>query len=92
LAPDPALVLLDEPTAGMSREETTRAIETIRRLTRGRTLVMIEHDMEVVFGLADAVTVLAEGRVLATGSPQSVRANAEVQAAYLGALHAGTSL
>ncbi len=79
------VILLDEPTAGMSRSETTRFIELIRKLTVGRTLLMIEHDMSVVFGLADRIAVMVGGQLLACGAPDAVRANALVQQAYLGA-------
>ncbi len=78
------VILLDEPTAGMSRSESDRAVELIRRVTDGRTLVMVEHDMSVVFGLADRISVLVYGQVLATGTPQQIRANEAVQQAYLG--------
>jgi branched-chain amino acid transport system ATP-binding protein len=78
------LVLLDEPTAGMSREETAQIIAFIRRMTEGHTLVMVEHDMDVVFGLADRVSVVAQGRILATGTPAEVAADPRVREAYLG--------
>ena len=78
-------ILLDEPTAGMSRAETERAVTLIRRVSEGRTLVMVEHDMGVVFELADRISVLAEGRVIASGTPDVVRADRAVKAAYLGA-------
>ncbi|WP_153074906.1 ABC transporter ATP-binding protein [Paraburkholderia bonniea] len=77
-------VLLDEPTAGMNRAEAARAIELIRTMMAQRTLLMVEHDMEAVFGLADRISVLVQGRVLATGTPTEIRANAAVRAAYLG--------
>ena len=80
-------ILLDEPTAGMSRTETAHAVELIRQVTEGRTLVMVEHDMGVVFDLADRISVLVYGEVIATGPPADIRANAAVQEAYLGALH-----
>jgi branched-chain amino acid transport system ATP-binding protein len=83
-----SVILLDEPTAGMSNAETDNAIELIRRVSRGKTLVMVEHDMKVVFDLADVITVLVYGQVIASGPPQAVRANAAVQEAYLGALDA----
>ena len=83
-----SVILLDEPTAGMSNAETDNAIALIRRVSRGKTLVMVEHDMKVVFDLADVITVLVYGEVIASGSPQAVRANAAVQEAYLGALDA----
>ena len=78
-------ILLDEPTAGMSRHETERAVNLIRRVSEGRTLVMIEHDLGVVFDLADRISVLADGRVIASGPPDEVRGNQEVRTAYLGA-------
>jgi branched-chain amino acid transport system ATP-binding protein len=83
-----SVILLDEPTAGMSNTETDSAVELIRRVSTGKTLVMVEHDMKVVFGLADVITVLVYGQVIASGSPQAVRANPAVQEAYLGALAA----
>jgi len=81
---DPDLVMLDEPTAGMSREETRHTVELIRRLTEGRTMVIIEHDMDVVFSIADRITVLHHGEILATGTPQEIRNSPEVKGAYLG--------
>jgi branched-chain amino acid transport system ATP-binding protein len=78
------VILLDEPTAGMSRSETRDAVELIRNVTQGKTLVMVEHDMGVVFGLADRISVLVYGRVLAAGTPDEIRGNAAVQEAYLG--------
>ena len=81
------VILLDEPTAGMSRTETAQAVELIRQVTEGRTLVMVEHDMGVVFNLADRISVLVYGEILATGTPEEIRANPAVQEAYLGALH-----
>jgi branched-chain amino acid transport system ATP-binding protein len=88
LATDPDLVMLDEPTAGMSRDETHYAVELIRRLTEGRTAVIIEHDMDVVFSLADRITVLHYGQILATGPPAEIRQNQAVKDAYLGELEA----
>ncbi len=79
-----ATVLLDEPTAGMSHAETERAVALIRRVTEGKTLVMIEHDLGVVFDLADCITVLADGQVIASGPPAAVRGNPAVRTAYLG--------
>ena len=79
-----AVILLDEPTAGMSAEETTRFVAMIRRVTEGRTLLMVEHDMTVVFSLCDTISVLVYGQVVATGTPAEIRANAKVQQAYLG--------
>jgi len=88
LATDPDLVMLDEPTAGMSRDETHYAVELIRRLTEGKTAVIIEHDMDVVFSLADRITVLHYGQILATGPPAEIRQNQAVKDAYLGELEA----
>jgi branched-chain amino acid transport system ATP-binding protein len=84
LGGDPDVLLLDEPTAGMSRGETEQTIELIRNASAGKTLVMVEHDMSVVFGLATRISVLVYGRILASGPPESIRANPEVQQAYLG--------
>jgi len=87
LAGGAEVILLDEPTAGMSRTETAHAVELIKTVTEGKTLVMVEHDMGVVFGLADRISVLVYGEVLATGTMEEIRANPAVQEAYLGALH-----
>jgi len=84
LATDPDLVMLDEPTAGMSVDETHNAVELIRRLTEGKTMVIIEHDMDVVFSLADRITVLHLGTILASGPPEEIRGNQAVKDAYLG--------
>ncbi len=78
------VILLDEPTAGMSKAETERAVELIRRISEGRTLLIVEHDMSVVFGLADRISVLVYGEIVATGAPQEIRASARVREAYLG--------
>ncbi len=86
LATDPELVLLDEFAAGMSRDETHTAVELIKKLTVGKTVVIIEHDMDVVFNLADRITVLHYGRILATGTPDEIRKNQDVKDAYLGDL------
>jgi branched-chain amino acid transport system ATP-binding protein len=83
-----SVILLDEPTAGMSNTETDNAVELIRRVSKGKTLVMVEHDMKVVFDLADVITVLVYGQVIASGPPAVVRANPAVQEAYLGHLAA----
>ena len=78
------VILLDEPTAGMSRSESDAAVELIRKVTVGKSLVMVEHDMSVVFGLADKIAVLVYGEVIACDTPANIRSNAAVQAAYLG--------
>ena len=78
-------LLLDEPTAGMNRAEAARAIELIREASAGRTLLMIEHDMDAVFAIADRISVLVQGRVIASGTPAAIRADAAVREAYLGA-------
>jgi branched-chain amino acid transport system ATP-binding protein len=78
------VILLDEPTAGMSHAETERAVTLIRRLTEGRTLLIVEHDMSVVFGLADRISVLVYGQIIASGTPQEIRGNPKVKEAYLG--------
>jgi branched-chain amino acid transport system ATP-binding protein len=80
-----SMILLDEPTAGMSHSETEYAVALIRRVTQGKTLVMVEHDMRVVFDLADTITVLVYGKVIASGPPMEIRSNRAVQEAYLGA-------
>ena len=86
IAGDPALVLLDEPTAGMGKEESIETIRMIRRLAEDRdiTLVLIEHDLEIVLGISDVVTVMHEGAKLARGTPAEIQENEAVQQAYLG--------
>jgi branched-chain amino acid transport system ATP-binding protein len=84
IAGDPEVILLDEPTAGMSLSETERAVELIRSVTEGKTLVIVEHDMNVVFDLADRISVLVYGEIVATDLPDRIRRNPEVQEAYLG--------
>jgi branched-chain amino acid transport system ATP-binding protein len=84
LATAPKLLLLDEPLAGTGHEESARVVETLRGLKGRYTIVLIEHDMEAVFSLADRISVLVYGRVIATDTPDRIRANAEVRAAYLG--------
>ena len=81
-----SVVLLDEPTAGMSKSETARFIDLIREVTVGKTLLTVEHDMGVVFGLADKIAVLVYGEVIAFDTPDAVRANPRVQEAYLGSV------
>jgi branched-chain amino acid transport system ATP-binding protein len=89
LAQDPKLLLLDEPTAGMSRADTNSIIDLLQRVGRDVTKIVIEHDMHVVFSLADYVSVLAQGTVIAGGKPDDIRGNPRVQEAYLGGAHAG---
>lgn len=84
LATDPDLILLDEPTAGMSLDETREVVRLIERVTQGKTLVIIEHDMEVVFSIADVITVIHYGKVLASGGPEEIRRDQRVKDAYLG--------
>ena len=84
LATKPKMLLLDEPTAGMGRDESTRMIEILRSLRGNQTILLIEHDMDVVFALADRVTVLVYGQVIASGSPDQIRADPAVREAYLG--------
>jgi branched-chain amino acid transport system ATP-binding protein len=84
LATRPKLVLLDEPMAGMGPEESARMIELIGRVRAKLTVLLVEHDMDAVFRLADRITVLVNGRVIATGAPEAIRADAEVKRAYLG--------
>ena len=78
------VILLDEPTAGMSRSETAAAVALVKEVTQGKTLLMVEHDMSVVFGLADRISVVVYGQIIATGTPAEIRANAQVKEAYLG--------
>lgn len=80
----PSLLLLDEPCAGLNAEDSSAATEMLRTVSENRTLIMVEHDMDVVFKLADRVTVLHQGKVLITGTPEEVRSSAAVQTAYLG--------
>jgi branched-chain amino acid transport system ATP-binding protein len=84
LATAPKLLLLDEPLAGTGHDESQRVVETLRRLKSRLTIMLIEHDMEAVFSLADRVSVLVYGRVIATDTPERIRANPDVRAAYLG--------
>ena len=88
IAGDPRVILLDEPTAGMSRGEAEHAVALIRSVSDGRTLIMVEHDMSVVFGIADRISVLVYGEVIATDSPARIHDNAAVQTAYLGSADA----
>jgi branched-chain amino acid transport system ATP-binding protein len=84
MALDPKLLLLDEPTAGMSPEETERTIALIKRIADGRTVILVEHKMKVVMEISDRITVLHQGAVLAEGTPAEIREHADVQAVYLG--------
>jgi branched-chain amino acid transport system ATP-binding protein len=76
--------VLDEPVAGMGVEETQRMIALLSSLKGGKTLILVEHDMDAVFSLADRISVLVYGRIIATGRPEEIRANSEVRRAYLG--------
>ena len=84
LAGSPRMLLLDEPMAGLGPEESARMVEMLRALKKELTILLVEHDMEAVFALADRITVLVYGRVIATGTPAAIRANAAVRDAYLG--------
>ena len=84
LATGPRLLLLDEPMAGMGIEESQRMIGLLSSLKRKQTIVLVEHDMDAVFRLADRISVLVYGRLIATGAPEEIRANPAVRAAYLG--------
>ena len=84
VASDPRVILLDEPMAGMSHEETSYATRLIREIAEGRTLMIVEHDMDVVFSLADRISVLVYGEIIATGTPEEIRADPRVREAYLG--------
>lgn len=86
LALDPILILFDEPTAGMSPGETNDTVEFLREISEDLTVIIVEHDMDVIMNLADTITVLHQGRILAEGSPEDIRANKEVQEAYLGGM------
>lgn len=88
LVQDPVLLLLDEPTAGMSRADTNATIDLLKRIgERGITKIVIEHDMHVVFSLADKISVLAQGTVIAEDAPENIKGNPKVQEAYLGGAH-----
>lgn len=84
LATRPRVLLLDEPLAGMGAEETERILALLARLKKGHAILLIEHDMDAVFKIADRITVMVNGAVIATGDPESIRANPEVRTAYLG--------
>jgi branched-chain amino acid transport system permease protein len=89
LASSPSLLLLDEPLAGMSPQERVETVRLLKSISQGRTMVIIDHDMDALFELADRVTVLQEGRVLVEGTPEEIKGNAKVQEAYLGGVHEG---
>ena len=84
LATDPKLLLLDEPLAGMGAEETLNMVKLIGELTKNHAILLVEHDMDAVFRLAQVLTVMVSGKILASGAPETIRANQEVQRAYLG--------
>ncbi len=88
LATEPSLLLLDEPMAGMGPEESNLMVDILQKLKGDKTILLIEHDMDAVFALADRVSVLVYGRLIATGNQQEIQANADVRAAYLGEDHA----
>jgi branched-chain amino acid transport system ATP-binding protein len=78
------LIMLDEPVAGMSHSEAENAVQLIRKITEGKTLIMVEHDMNIIFDVADRISVLVYGEIIASDSPENIRGNARVQEAYLG--------
>jgi branched-chain amino acid transport system permease protein len=88
LATAPSLLLLDEPLAGMSPRERIETVKLLKSIARGRTMIVIDHDMDAIFELAEKITVLREGSVLVEGTPEEIKANAAVQEAYLGGVHA----
>jgi branched-chain amino acid transport system ATP-binding protein/branched-chain amino acid transport system permease protein len=87
LATSPSLLLLDEPLAGMSPRERVETVKLLKSISKGRTMIIIDHDMDALFELAERVTVLQEGRVLVEGTPDEIKNNAAVQEAYLGGVH-----
>jgi branched-chain amino acid transport system permease protein len=87
LASSPALLLLDEPLAGMSPAERGETVKLLKSIAQGRTMIVIDHDMDALFELAERITVLQEGRVLVEGTPDEIKGNAKVQEAYLGGVH-----
>ena len=86
LATSPSLLLLDEPLAGMSPRERVETVKLLKSISLGRTMIVIDHDMDALFELAERVTVLQEGRVLVEGTPEEIKANPAVQEAYLGGM------
>ena len=87
LASSPSLLLLDEPLAGMSPRERVETVQLLKSIAQGRTMIIIDHDMDALFELAERITVLQEGRVLVEGTPDEIKGNAQVQEAYLGGVH-----
>ena len=87
LASSPSLLLLDEPLAGMSPQERVETVKLLKSISQGRTMIIIDHDMDALFELAERITVLQEGRVLVEGTPDEIKGNAKVQEAYLGGVH-----
>jgi branched-chain amino acid transport system permease protein len=88
LATAPSLLLLDEPLAGMSPRERLETVQLLKSIALGRTMIVVDHDMDAIFELAGRITVLHEGRVLTEGTPEEIKRNATVQEAYLGGVHA----
>ena len=88
LATNPSLLLLDEPLAGMSPRERVETVQLLKSIREGRTMVVIDHDMDAIFELAERITVLSEGRILTEGTPEEIKNDAAVQEAYLGGVHA----
>ena len=86
LASSPSLLLLDEPLAGMSPRERVETVKLLKSIAQGRTMIVIDHDMDALFELADRITVLQEGRVLVEGTPEQIKGNELVQEAYLGGM------
>jgi branched-chain amino acid transport system permease protein len=87
LATSPNLLLLDEPLAGMSPQERVETVRLLKSIARGRTMIVIDHDIDSLFELVERITVLQEGRVLVEGTPDQIRGNSKVQEAYLGGMH-----
>jgi len=87
LATEPRVLLLDEPLAGMGAEETDRMLQVLQQLKSGHAVLLVEHDMDAVFRVAERITVMVNGEVIATGDPESIRRNPQVQVAYLGSDH-----
>jgi len=88
LATAPSLLLLDEPLAGMSPRERLETVQLLKSISRGRTMIVVDHDMDAIFELAERITVLYEGRVLTEGTPEEIKRNDTVQEAYLGGVNA----